>query len=255
MDLTRSEQVQLTDLPKHGHVCSRLLDKLVETGYIYVAGYIILENEMGDSHIDKQGTEEFPFPKGGKNMTTHSESTATTRSIWKLDPNHTLVEFSGKHMMFTTVKGHFKNVNGTIALDEADPSRSSVQVELDASTLYPGVEYRVIHLKSPDFLDIQNYSVITFKSTRVEPESHEHAKVIGDLTIRGVTREVVLDTDLTGRGKMPMPGAPETVGFEARTQINRKDFGLTWNVALETGGLLVGDIIKIELAVEAHKQS
>ncbi len=169
-------------------------------------------------------------------MTTHGETTATTRSIWKLDPNHTLVEFSGKHMMFTTVKGHFKNVNGTIVLDEADPSRSSVEVEIDASTLYSGVERRDTHLKSPDFLDIQNYSVITFK-------------------IRGVTREVVLDTELTGRGKMPMPGAPETVGFEARTQINRKDFGLTWNVALETGGLLVGDIIKIELAVEAHKQS
>src|SRR5947209_19898073 len=88
-------------------------------------------------------------------MTTHSETTTTTRSIWKLDPNHTLVEFSGKHMMFTTVKGHFKNVNGTIVLDEADPSRSSVEVEIDASTLYSGVERRDTHLKSPDFLDIQ----------------------------------------------------------------------------------------------------
>src|SRR6266487_2440971 len=164
-------------------------------------------------------TEKSVFVKGGKNMTTQSESTATTRSIWKLDPNHTLVEFSGKHMMFTTVKGHFKNVNGTIVLDEADPSRSSVEVEIDASTLYSGVERRDTHLKSPDFLDIQNYSVITFKSIHVEPESNYHAKVIGDLTIRGDTREVVLDTELTGRGKMPMPGAPETVGFEARTQI------------------------------------
>src|SRR5712664_1701403 len=186
-------------------------------------------------------------------MTTQSESTVTTRSIWKLDPNHTLVEFSGKHMMFTTVKGHFKNVNGTIVLDEADPSRSSVEVEIDASTLYSGVEYRDNHLKSPDFLDIQNYSVITFKSTRVEPESHDHAKVIGDLTIRGVTREVVLDTELTGRGKDPR--GREVISFDARTQINRKDFGLTWNMALETGGFLVGDIIKIELAVEAIKQS
>src|SRR5438105_9901005 len=200
-------------------------------------------------------TEKTVCVNGGKNMTTQSKSTATTRSIWKLDPNHTLVEFSGKHMMFTTVKGHFKNVNGTIVLDEADPSRSSVEVEIDASTLYSGVEYRDNHLKSPDFLDIQNYSVITFKSTRVEPESHDHAKVIGDLTIRGVTREVVLETELTGRGKMPMPGAPETIGVEARTHSNRRDSGLTWNVALETGGLLVGDIIKIELAVEAHKQS
>src|SRR6266480_2058646 len=255
MDLTNSEHVQLTDVPKHGHLCSRLLDRRDETWYIYVVGYIIWEDEMGDSTIDKQGTEELPFPNGGKNMTTQRERTATSRSIWKLDPNHTLVEFSGKHMMFTTVKGHFKTVNGTIVLEEADPSRSSVEVEIDASTLDSGVEYRDTHLKSPDFLDIQNYSLMTFKSTRVEPESHDHAKVIGDLTIRGVTREVVLDTELTGRGKMPMPGAPETIGFEARTQINRKDFGLNWNVALETGGFLVGDIIKIELAVEAHKQS
>ena len=185
-------------------------------------------------------------------MTTHSETTA---SIWKLDPNHTLAEFSGKHMMFTTVKGHFKNVNGTIVLDEANPSRSSVEVEIDASTLYSGVEYRDNHLKSGDFLDVQNYPVITFKSTRVELESADQAKVIGDLTIRGVTHEVVLDTQLTGRGKMPIPDAPETVGFEAKTQINRKDFGLNWNMALETGGFLVSDIIKIELAVEAHKQS
>src|SRR5437868_1461267 len=164
------------------HLCSRLLDRRSETWYIYVVGYIVWGDEMGDSKIDKEGTEGVTVPQrkktvfvnGGKNMTTQSESTATTRSIWKLDPNHTLVEFSGKHMMFTTVKGHFKNVNGTIALDEADPSRSSVQVELDASTLYPGVEYRVIHLKSPDFLDIQNYSVITSKSTRVQPEGHDH---------------------------------------------------------------------------------
>src|SRR5438067_11563143 len=141
---------------------------------------------MGDSQIDKQGTEELPFPNGGKNMTTQSESTATTRSIWKLDPNHSLVEFSGKHMMFTTVKGHFKNVNGTIVLDEADPSRSSVEVEIDAPTLYSGVEYRDNHLKAPDFLDIQNYSVNTSKRPRVEPESNDHVKVLGVLTSRGV---------------------------------------------------------------------
>src|SRR5438034_11419750 len=165
MDLTNSEHVQLTDVPKHGHLCSRLLDRRAETWYIYVVGYIIWEDEMGDSTIDKQGTEELPFPKGGKNMTTQSESTATTRSIWKLDPNHTLVEFSGKHMMFTTVKGHFKNVNGTIVLDEADPSRSSVEVEIDASTLYSGVEYRDTHLKSPDFLKSRNNPIFRFKDT------------------------------------------------------------------------------------------
>src|SRR5207247_8644978 len=97
MDLTSSEHVQLTDLPKHGHLCSRLLDRRDETWYIYVVGYVVLEDEMGDSTIDKQGTEELPFTSGGKNMTTQSESKASTRSIWKLDPNHTHAEFSVKH--------------------------------------------------------------------------------------------------------------------------------------------------------------
>src|SRR3989442_15188304 len=129
------------------------------------------QNERA-SRQDCHSAKKTVFVNGGNNMTTHGETTATTRSIWKLDPNHTLVEFSGKHMMFTTVKGHFKNVNGTIVLDEADLSRSSVEVEIDASTLYSGVERRDTHLKSPGFLDIQNYSVITFKSTRVEPESN-----------------------------------------------------------------------------------
>src|SRR5438874_10864291 len=126
MDLANSEHVQLTDVPKHGHLCSRLLDRRDETWYIYVVGYVVLEDEMGDSTIDKQGTEELPFPNGGKNMTTQSERTATSRSIWKLDPNHTLVEFSGKQMLFTSVKGQFKAVNGIIVLDVADLSRSSV---------------------------------------------------------------------------------------------------------------------------------
>ena len=186
-------------------------------------------------------------------MTTQSEAGVTSRSTWQLDPAHTLVEFSGKHMMFTTVKGHFKSVRGTILLDEADLSRSSVEVEIDTPSLYSGVESRDNHLKSPDFLDIERYPTITFKSTRVELLSSDRAKVFGDLTIRGITREVILDTELSGRGKDPM--GREVMSFDARTQINRKDFGLTWNLALETGGFLVGDIIKIELAWEAMKQS
>ena len=185
-------------------------------------------------------------------MTTQNEAGVTTRSVWQLDPAHTLVEFSGKHMMFTTVKGHFKGVRGTIVLDETDPSRSSVEVEIDAASLYSGVEYRDNHLKSADFLDVEKYPVITFKSTRVELVGSDRARIVGGLTIHGVTREVVLDTELTGRGKSPF--GKETVGFEARTSINRKDFGLTWNMALETGGWLVGDTIKIEIALEAHEQ-
>jgi polyisoprenoid-binding protein YceI len=176
-----------------------------------------------------------------------------TRSTWTLDPAHTLVEFSGKHMMFTTVKGHFKSVRGAILLDEANPANSSVEAEIDASSLDSGVEFRDNHLRSADFLEVERYPTINFKSTRIELQGDDRARIFGDLTIHGVTREVVLDTELTGRGQNPMHKV--TIGFEARTTINRKDFGLTWNMALETGGLLVGDAIKIEIAVEAHKQS
>lgn len=186
-------------------------------------------------------------------MTTQSAAQATTRSVWQLDPNHTLVEFSGKHMLITTVRGRFGKVRGTLVLDEADPSRSSVEVEIEAASLYSGVDYRDNHLRSADFLDVEHFPTITFKSTRVEPEGNDRAKVFGDLTIRGVTREVVLDTELAGRGKNPM--GQEVVAFEAKTQINRKDWGLNWNLALETGGFLVGDTIKIEIATEGLKQS
>jgi len=186
-------------------------------------------------------------------MATQNEAGATTRSTWKIDPNHTLVQFVGKHMLITTVRGRFKSVRGTITLDEANPANSSVEVEMDTASLDSGVDYRDNHLKSADFLEAEKYPLVTFKSTRVEPVDAEHAKVAGDLTIHGVTREVVLDTELTGRGKDPMGN--QVVAFEATTTINRKDYGLNWNVALETGGWLVGDTIKIEISAEGHKQS
>ena len=186
-------------------------------------------------------------------MTTQpSETQATSRGVWQLDSNHSLVEFVGKHMMITTVRGRFKSVQGTIVYDEADPSRSSVEVEIDASSLDSGVEYRDNHLKSADFLDVEHFPTITFKSTRVEPQGDDHGKIIGDLTIRGVTREVVLDTELAGGGKSPM--GKQVLAFEAKTSINRKDWGLTWNMALETGGWLVADTVRIEIATEAIKQ-
>ncbi len=186
-------------------------------------------------------------------MTMYNEAGAATRSVWQIDPRQAHVKFSSKHMMFTTIKGHFKSVRGTIILDEANPVSSSVEVEIDTSNLYSGVQYRDNYLKSPDFLDVEKYPTITFKSTRVELMGSDRAQVVGDLTIRGVAREVVLDTRLTERGKGP--GGQEAIEFEARTSINRKDFGLTWNMALEADGFLVSDTIKIEIAVEALKQS
>jgi polyisoprenoid-binding protein YceI len=189
-------------------------------------------------------------------MTAEQQTGAATApqtgtSTWTLDPAHTLVEFAGRHMMVTTVKGRFKGVRGTITIDEADPARSAVEAELDAASLDTGNEQRDAHLKSPDFLDVERYPTITFRSTRVEPQGNERARVTGALTVHGVTREVTLETELTGFGRNPF--GKEVAGFEARTTLNRKDFGLTWNVALETGGVLVSDTLKIEINAEATK--
>lgn len=176
-----------------------------------------------------------------------------TRTVWQIDPAHTTVSFSGKHMMFTTVRGGFRDVTGTILLDDANPAASSVEVAIDAGSIDSGVEQRDGHLKSADFLDVENHPTIAFTSTKVEPRGAERARVTGDLSIRGVTRPVTLDVQLTGKGTNPW--GKEVVGFEARTTINRKDFGLTWNVALEAGGFLVSDEVKIELDVQAVKQA
>ena len=178
----------------------------------------------------------------------------TGTSTWAIDPGHTLVEFSGRHMMVTTVKGRFKDVRGTLVIDEADPARSSVEVEIGAASLDTGNEQRDNHLKSPDFLEVERYPTITFKSTRVEPgDGANRFRVIGDLTIRGVTREVVLDATFNGRGTNPW--GQEVAGYSAETEINRKDYGVEWNAALEGGGFLVGETVKIALEIEAAKQA
>jgi polyisoprenoid-binding protein YceI len=173
-------------------------------------------------------------------------------TTWAIDPSHSLVEFGVKHMMFATVKGRFTGVRGTINLDEADLSRSSVRVEIDAASIDTRDERRDAHLRSGDFFDAETYPVLTFKSTRVEPAGPDRLKVTGDLTIRGVTRQVTLDATINGRGVTPWGN--EVAGYSAETQINRKDYGLNWNAALESGGVLVGDTVKIALEVEAGKQ-
>ena len=149
--------------------------------------------------------------------------TQTRTTTWEIDPAHTLVELSAKHMMFTTVKGRFTGVRGTI-IEDADPTQSAVDVEIDAATITTGDIQRDAHLRSPDFLDVEQYPTITFRSTRVEG-THERFRVVGDLTIRGVTREVVMDSEFVGRGTNPY--GKEVAGYTATGQINRKDFGLT----------------------------
>ena len=170
-------------------------------------------------------------------------------ATWNFDPTHTSASFSARHMMVTTVRGRFAPPTGKLVFDPANPQAAYVEAVLDTKSIDTGVEDRDKHLRSADFLDVENYPTITFKSTKVELDGDSSAKVYGDLTVRGVTREVVLDVDYLGQNTDPWGGT--RVGFEGSTKINREDFGLTWNVALETGGVLVGKDIKINLDVEA----
>lgn len=182
-----------------------------------------------------------------------STATAAPAVTWQIDPSHTLVEFAVRHMMVSTVKGRFGRVAGTIVLDDADLTRSSVRADIDTTSIATGDEQRDGHLRSVDFLATEEFPTIAFVSTRVEPLGEDRARVTGDLTIRGVTREVVLDAELNGQGQSPF--GKQVAGFSARTSISRKDFGLNWNVGLEAGGVLVGDTVKISLEVEATAQS
>jgi len=184
-------------------------------------------------------------------MTQTADATGTT-TIWAIDPTHTLVEFSTKHMMITTVKGRFTEVKGEIHMDETNPERSSVQAELGVASISTGVDQRDAHLRSADFLDADNHGAITFASKRIEgavDRPGETFKLVGDLTIRGTTREVTLEVGYDGRGRDPWGG--ERVSFSATGKIDRRDFGLTYNQALETGGILVGNEIKLAIEVQA----
>ncbi|HYW10474.1 MAG TPA: YceI family protein [Longimicrobium sp.] len=179
-----------------------------------------------------------------------AESTATSTTTWTIDPAHTTVEFSVKHLMISTVRGHFGGVTGTIVLDEQNPLATTVTAEIDVTSVNTRTEQRDAHLRSPDFFDVETYPTMKFQSTRVERDG-DHFDVYGNLTIRDVTREVVLHTSDEGRGGDPWGG--QRAGFSATTKIDRRDFGLTYNQALETGGVVIGTDIKITLEVEAVK--
>lgn len=170
---------------------------------------------------------------------------------WEIDNAHTLIEFSAKHMMVTTVKGRFTKFSGVIDLDEPNHSASRVDVTIDATSITTGDENRDGHLKSPDFLDTANYPTITFKSTSIDTRDEDHAKVTGDLTVHGVTKPVVLD--VTREGVTKNMRGERLLGYSVRTTINREDFGLVWNVALEAGGWLVGKNININIEAEVFE--
>jgi len=168
---------------------------------------------------------------------------------WDIDPSHSDVQFTVRHMVVTKTRGRFTRWAGTIDLDEADPTRSSVSVRIEADSIDTGHADRDAHLRSADFLDVASHPTLEFRSTGIERLGDERHRIHGELTIRGVTRPVTLDAELGGIKADPW--GSQRAGFSARTKIDRRDFGLTWNQALEAGGLLVGEKVDIELEVEA----
>ncbi len=175
-----------------------------------------------------------------------------TTTTWNIDPVHTTAEFKVRHMMITNVKGQFTGVTGVLTLDEQDITKSHVEASIDAASINTREPDRDTHLKSADFLDVEKFPTLTFASTRVTRTGEGEVEVEGDLTIHGVTRKVEFFVEgPTPPGKDPWGNT--RIGWTATTKINRKDFGLTWNAALETGGILVGDEVTITFDVEAIK--
>jgi polyisoprenoid-binding protein YceI len=171
---------------------------------------------------------------------------------WNIDPAHTEINFTVRHMMISNVRGRFEKFSGSVEFDEQTPAKSTVDVQIEAASITTKEAQRDEHLRSPDFLMVEKYPTLTFKSKRVEVNDARRGRIIGDLTIRDITNEVALDVEYSGMAKNPWGGM--TAGFTATTTINRKDWNLVWNVALETGGVLVGEDIKINIECELVKQ-
>ena len=173
-------------------------------------------------------------------------------AVWQIDPVHSHIEFKVRHMMISRVRGRFEKFGGTVDFDPDNPERTGVDIEIEAASINTDAADRDAHLRSPDFLYAEEFPVLRYKSKRVEVIDDNHARLIGDLTIRDVTREVPLDVEYSGLAKSPWGST--SAGFTASTTINRKDFNLTWNQTLETGGVLVGDDIEVNIELELIKQ-
>jgi polyisoprenoid-binding protein YceI len=185
-------------------------------------------------------------------MSQTSAQVSRQTSTWQIDPVHSVAEFKVKHMMIANVRGHFSKISGVVTLDESELAKSTVEAAIDASSIDTRDAQRDAHLKSVDFLDVENHPWLTFTSTGVSTVRPGELAVEGDLTIRGMTRRVSFDVE----GPTPPtkdPWGNTRIAISASTKINRKDFGLTWNTALETGGILVGDEVTIALDVEFVK--
>jgi polyisoprenoid-binding protein YceI len=172
---------------------------------------------------------------------------------WQIDPAHTNVEFSVRHMMISNVKGQFQKTSGTVDVNGKDPTSAKIDATIDATSINTRVDKRDAHLKSPAFLDVDKFPTISFKSTRVEADGPGKWKVTGDLTLHGVTKPVVLEVEGTG-APINDPMGNTRAGASATAKIKRSDFGLIWNQALEGGGVMVGDEVAISIDVEAIKK-
>jgi len=175
-------------------------------------------------------------------------------STWDIDPAHTSAQFAVRHLMVSTVRGAFGKVSGSVNFDESDPTKSSVEATIDAASIDTRNEKRDQHLKSPDFFDVEKFPTITFKSKKVEAAGANKFKVTGDLTLHGVTKEVVLDVEGSPK-PMKDPRGSLKLGGVATTKINRKDFGVVWNSPLEGGGVAVGDDVDVTIDVELVKKA
>lgn len=174
-------------------------------------------------------------------------------SSWDIDSAHAAANFAVKHLAISTVNGTLGAVTGKVELDDKDVTKSKIEASIDVKGINTKEPKRDDHLRSKDFFEVEKFPNITFKSTKIEKGEGNKLKVTGDLTIKGVTKPVTLDGELTPEVANPFSKA-KTRGFSGSTSINRKDFGLTWNVALETGGVLVGDDVKINVEAELIKK-
>lgn len=174
-------------------------------------------------------------------------------STWEIDPAHSSAKFTVKHMMITNVTGEFGNVTGTVNLDDKDPSKTTVTASVDTTTINTNQAKRDAHLKSPDFFDVEKYPAMTFASKSVKANGKDKFKVTGDLTLHGVTKPVTLDVE-SASTEIKDPWGGTRRGASATTKLNRKDFGLTWNQALETGGVAVSEDVNVTLDLQLVKK-
>ena len=174
-----------------------------------------------------------------------------TTQNWNIDTSHSGVHFTVRHMVVSKVRGAFAKWTAELAFDEENPSASKVSASIDAASIDTREPKRDAHLRSVDFFDVENHPALTFVSTKFEKVEGNEYRITGDLTMRGVTKQVVLETEFLGRGKDPWGN--ERIGFQAHTTVNRKEFGLNWNQALEAGGVLVGEKVEISLDIQAIK--